>query len=218
MVEWIMIIEKNWNKNFEYQIVHTIWLRFFRPYVPMNILLGWYLSVSLFVCVFFLYVFVCLCVFALSLRFLNRTNVRKIFLGTHDFCLPLCLFIYLCLFISLCLFIFLSFIPLQYFCMYLVLFSSLSVSVFVYSSVFYFLSEDSSWRIFISISVCLYISLSDCLSLCLFVYLPVSLIFLSQDSFWEIFVCLSACLSLCLFILFDPKTNCSLSSSDVTNR
>ena len=86
------------------QIVHTIWLRFFRPFVPMNILSGWFLSVSLFVCVFFLYVFVfvCLCVFALSLRFLNRTNVRKIFLGTRF--LSVSLFVYLSLFIYLSVF------------------------------------------------------------------------------------------------------------------
>jgi hypothetical protein len=156
--EWIIIIRKNWNKNFEYQIVHSIWLRFFRPYVPMNILSGWFLSVSLFVCVFFLYVFafVSPCVSALSLRFFNRTNVPKIFLGTRSS--SKCLFVSLSLFVyfSVCLFYWRIFVCLSLcFFVYLYYVFCLSLCLFAYLFCAYFLSEDSSVRIFVCLSVCL---------------------------------------------------------------
>jgi hypothetical protein len=178
------------------QIVHTIWLRFFRPYVPMNILSGWFLSVSLFVCVFYLYVFffVCLCVYALSLRFFPiRTSVKSS--RAHDFCLSVCLslscFFYfsVCLFISFLFFLFLClFILLEDFCL------SLSACSFI------------SIMFFVCLCVCLF-------SLLLFIFYLNILLggFLSVP----LFVCLSLCL---LLFFFDPKTNCSLSPSDGSNR
>ncbi len=161
---------KNWNKNFEYQIVHKIWLVFFVRTYLMTILFGWFLSFSLLVCVFFLYVFffVCLCVYALSLRFFPiRTFVKSSW--AHDFCLSVCLSLS-CFFISLSVYSFGGFLSVSL-CLFVYLYYvfCLSMCLFVFSLTVHFLSEYSSWRIFVCSSFCLLISLSVSLSLCLFI-------------------------------------------------
>jgi hypothetical protein len=158
---------KNWNKNFVYQIVHTIWLRFFRPYVPMNILSGWFLSVSLFVCVFYLYVFffVCLCVYALSLRFFPiRTSVKSS--RAHDFCLSVCLSLSCFFYFSVCLFFWRIFVCLSLL-VRLSLLCFLSVYVFVcfLSYCLFFI-----WIFFLE-DFCLFLFLFVYLSVCCYFFL-----------------------------------------------